>query len=70
MFYGNNKLQIIDYYIHNKFIKKDCFLRALNILNKCYYNMYTKFWEDTINCYILYREAKSYYFIKHLDIII
>ena len=66
MFYGNNELQIIDYYIHNKFIKKDCFLRALNRLNKFYYNMYITIWEDTIISYILYREAKSYYFIKKI----
>ena len=32
MFYGNNELYIIDYYIHNKFIKKELYIKALNSL--------------------------------------
>ena len=64
MFYGKNELQIIDYYIHNKLIKKECYIRALNSLNNFYYNMYITIWEDTIMSYFLYREAKSYYFLS------
>ena len=60
MFYGNNELYIIDYYIHNKFIKKELYIRALNSLNKIYLNMYITLWEDTIISYILYRNAKSF----------
>ncbi len=66
MFYGNNELQITDYYIHNKFINKECYIRALYSLNKEYFNMYITLWEDTIMSYILYREAKSFYFLKNI----
>ena len=66
MFYGNNELQITDYYIHNKFINKECYIRALNSLNKEFFNMYITLWEDTIMSYILYREAKSFYFLKNI----
>lgn len=67
MFYGNNnELEIIDYYIHNKFIKKETFIKALNSLNNFYINMYITLWEDTIISFILYRTAKSFAFIKRI----
>ena len=63
MFYGNNELFIIDYYIHNKFIKKELYIKTLNSLKK-YMNMYITLWEDTIFSYILYRNAESFYSLK------
>ena len=66
MFYGNNELYIIDYYIHNKFIKKELYIRALNSLNKIYLNMYITLWEDTIISYILYRNAKSFCSLRNI----
>ena len=64
MFYGSNELYIVDYYIHNKFIKKELFIKAINSLNKLYLNMYITLWEDTIISYILYRNAKSFCSLK------
>ena len=66
MFYGNNELQIIDYYIHNKFIKKEIFIKALNSLNNFFINMYITLWEDTIISFILYKTAKSFFFLKKI----
>ena len=66
MFYGNNELYIVDYYIHNKFIKKELYIRALNSLNKIYLNMYITLWEDTIISYILYRNAKSFCSLRNI----
>ena len=66
MFYGNNELYIIDYYIHNKFINKELYIRALNSLNKIYLNMYITLWEDTIISYILYRNAKSFCSLRNI----
>ena len=66
MFYGNNELQIIDYYIYNKFIKKEIFSKALNSLNNLYSNMYITLWEDTIISFIIYRTAKSFFFVKQI----
>jgi glycosyltransferase involved in cell wall biosynthesis len=60
MFYGNNELYIIDYYIHNKFIQKELFIKALNSINKFHLNLYITLWEDTIISYILYRNSKSF----------
>ena len=60
MFYGSNELFIIDYYIHNKFIKKELFIKAINSLNKLYLNIYITLWEDTIISYILYRNSQSF----------
>ena len=39
-FYGNNELEIIDSNVSNKFIKKELYLRALNIINNFYLNKY------------------------------
>ena len=66
MFYGNNELYIIDYYIHNKFIKKELYMKALNSLNNLYLNMYITLWEDTIISFIIYRNAKSFCSLKKI----
>ena len=66
MFYGNNELLIIDYYIHNKFIQKEIYIKAINSLNNFYINMYITLWEDTIISYILYRVTKYFSSIKFI----
>ena len=70
MFYGNNELFITDYYIHNKFIKKELFIKAINNIDKLYLKLYITLWEDTIISYILYRNAESFCSLKKLDIFI
>ena len=40
IFYGNNELQIIDFFINNKFLKKDVYIKSLNILKSSYLNLY------------------------------
>ena len=64
MFYGNNELFTTDYYIHNKFVKKELYIKALNSLNKVYLNTYITLWEDTIISYILYRNTNSFFSLK------
>ena len=65
-FYGNDELQIIDLSLSNKFIRKDVYLKSLNLLNKFYLNVYMIYMEDTIINIILYRTAKSFYFLKRI----
>ena len=55
---------ITDYYIHNKFVKKELYIKSLNSLNKVYLNAYITLWEDTIISYILYRNANSFCSLK------
>lgn len=64
LFYGNNDLERIDYYINNKMINKKIFIKALNSLNNFYLNIYMTFLEDQLMIYILYKTAKSFYYIK------
>ena len=66
MYYGNDELEIIDFYINNKFIKKSSYIKALNSLNNFYLNMYMTFMEDTLMNYILYRTSNSFYFVKKI----
>ena len=70
MFYGSNELFIVDYYIHNKFIKKELFIKNINSINKFYWNMYITLWENTIISYILYRNAQSFCSLKKQNITI
>ena len=64
IFYGKNELDMTDYYIHNKFIKKEVYIKSLNSLNNFYSNIYMTFMEDQLINYILYRTAKSFYYFK------
>ena len=66
IFYGNNELQMIDYYIYNKFIKREVYIKALNELNNYYLNMYMIYLEDQVINYIIHRTAKSFYFLKNI----
>jgi glycosyltransferase involved in cell wall biosynthesis len=73
MFYGSEELRISDYYIYNKFMKKEVVVKALNSLNNFYFNMYINLWEDTLLSFVIYRTANSfcslkrtgYYYIKN-----
>jgi glycosyltransferase involved in cell wall biosynthesis len=66
VYYGNYGLEIIDFCITNKFIKKKVYIAALNSLNNFYFNMYMTSLEDNLMNYLLYRTAKSLYFIKEI----
>ena len=65
-FYGNNELEMIDFYIHNKFIRKKVYIESLNSLNNYYLNMHMTILEDSLMNYILHRKAKSFYFLKNI----
>ena len=64
IFYGNNELQIVDFFINNKFIKKSIYIKSLRILNNSYLNMYIICFEDQIINYIIHRICKSYFFLN------
>ena len=66
IFYELGGLIQIDYFICNKFIKKNIFILALKSLNDYYLNQYMIDCEDGLINFILHRTAKSYYFIKKL----
>ena len=64
LFYENNELMLRDFVIHNKFIKKESFIKTLNSLNPFYSNIYLNVGEDTLMIYLILRKAKSFYFLK------
>ena len=66
IFYLNNKLVNTDYFIYNKFIKKEVYIKTLNSLNNYYQNIYMIYMEDQIINYILHKTAKSFYFLKNI----
>ena len=66
LYYGNNELEIVDFYITNKFIKKDLYIKVINYINYFYLSIYMVFMEDSIMNYILYRLCKSFLFLKKI----
>ena len=66
LFYGSDELDKIDYHICNKFIKKEAYIRALNLVNSTYLFIYIIFRDDSIINYLLYKTSKSYLFINSI----
>jgi len=66
LFYAIKKLRQIDFNVSNKFVKREVLIKALNMLSKEYLNMYITSYEDGILNYMLYRVAKSFYFLKKI----
>jgi glycosyltransferase involved in cell wall biosynthesis len=66
LFYAKGFLCQIDHNLSNKFIKRTAYIRALNYFSDFYLNLYLIYFEDGVMNYILYRIAKSFYFIKKL----
>ena len=66
LFYGLGKIEELDYYITNKLIKREIFIKSLNLINQYFLNQYMIDCEDGLINFMLYRTAKSYYFIKNI----
>lgn len=64
LFYGKGKLQQIDFNVSNKFIKRITYIKAILSFNKYYLNLYMINLEDGLVNFLLYRSAKSFYFLK------
>jgi len=66
LFYATKIVRQIDFNVSNKFVKREVLIKALNLLSKEYLNMYITSFEDGILNYLLYRTAKSFYFLKKI----
>ena len=66
IFYGKKELEIIDYVVSNKFIKKEAFIKAINSFKNVYLKMYLIMMEDSMMNYILYKIINSLFFIKKI----
>lgn len=66
LFYGLGRLQQIDFFITNKFIKRTIFIKALNIINKYYLNQFMIDCEDGLINFMLYRIANSFFFSRKI----
>ena len=66
LFYGLEKLDELDYYITNKLIIKNLFIKTLNFIDNYYLNNFMIDCEDGLINFILYKFANSYYFITKI----
>lgn len=66
MFYGIGHLKIIDPILHNKFIKRNILINALNSINDYYLNQNMVFYEDTLINFMLYKISKSYFYLENI----
>ena len=61
---GLEKFNQNDFFIWNKLIKRNIYISSLNSINKYYINKYIIDCEDGLMNFILYRKAKSLYYLK------
>ena len=66
LFYGLGKLLQLDYYVTNKLIKKNLFIRALNSINRYYLKQFMVDCEDGMINFMLYKLSNSLYFTKRI----
>ena len=66
IFYGNNELELVDCFLTNKIIKKEVYIKSLNLLNNYYLNSYMIFLEDSLINFMIYRIANSLYIINKI----
>lgn len=64
LFYGLGHLELHDFNICNKFIKRELFLKTLNNINAFYLDQYMIYFEDGFINYALHRNSKSLYLLK------
>jgi glycosyltransferase involved in cell wall biosynthesis len=66
IFYGSQKLRLSDIYIYNKLIKKEVFIKAFNLINKHYLNIYMVYYEDGLINFFIHLSGKSLFFLKKI----
>ena len=66
LFYGLGKLLQLDYYVTNKLIKKNLFIRALNSINRYYLKQFMVDCEDGLINFMLYKLGNSLYFTRRI----
>ena len=66
LFYGKGIIQQLDFNVANKFIKRITFIKALSSMNKHYFYLFMRNQEDGLINFLLYRNAKSYFFLKKI----
>ena len=66
IFYSAGNLEITDPMISNKFIKRNIFIKSINLIDNCFLNQNMIFYEDTLINYMLYKNSKSFYYLKDL----
>lgn len=64
LFYANKEVKKVDFFINDKMIGKKLFIKALNLLNDFYLNLYMIILEDQLMIFMLYKTAKSFYYLK------
>ena len=66
LFYGFGRLFQLDYFITNKLIKRNLYIKALNSINKYYLEQFMIDCEDGLINFMLYKLGDSLYFTKKI----
>ena len=66
LYYGIGKLEIIDYYITNKLIKRSSYIKALININKYFLTQNMIDCEDGLINFMLYKTSNSLFFTKKI----
>ena len=66
LFFGFGKLLQLDFYITNKLIKRQLFIRVLNSVNQYFLKQFMIDCEDGLINFMLYKLSESYYFTRKI----
>ena len=66
LYYGTGNLKVVDFYITNKLIKRNLFIRTLTKINNFFLNQFMIDCEDGLINFMLYKTSNSLFFIKKI----
>ena len=66
LYYGSKKIRLCDYFIYNKIIKKEIFIKALHLIEKYCLKIYMTFFEDGLINYFIHLSGKSFYYLEKI----
>jgi glycosyltransferase involved in cell wall biosynthesis len=66
LFFGFGKLLQLDFYLTNKLIKRQLFIRVLNSVNQYFLKQFMIDCEDGLINFMLYKLSESYYFTRKI----
>ena len=64
LFYALGHLKLNDFSISNKFLKRELFIKTLNVISKFFLNQRMIVYEDGIINFALHQQAKIFYLLK------
>ena len=66
IYFGDDNNKWLDLNLWNKFIKREVYIKCLNLIDKKYLNENMIYYEDALINYIIYKQSRKFYFFDVL----